>query len=70
MSASDDTLKSAAEDLIEDTLNSPVEEYRERSRSARRPHAHLKTILEVRNMLNGLASPRRGMNLAKIDRPA
>jgi hypothetical protein len=70
MSATNEQLQAAAEDLLESTLESPVEEYQERSRRARRPHAHLEAIQKVAMTAAGLASPRRGLNLARIDKPA
>lgn len=70
MSASAEELQAAAEDLLESTLEAPVEEYQERSRRARRPHAHLKAIQDVALRAGGIASSRRGLSVGRIDKPA
>lgn len=69
MSASDSELEAAAEDgLIEDLAR--VTEYRIGNRSVRVDAATLLAKHKILQEMRALQSPRRGMNLAQIDRPS
>ena len=70
MSASDSELQSAVEDSLEENLANSVTEYRVRSRMVRRDPAMVTAQLDALLKLRGLQSSRRGLNLAKIDKPA
>jgi hypothetical protein len=68
MSASNSELQDDAADGLAESLETGVIEYRVGSRMKRMESSseRLKTLLTMQ----ALNSPRRGMNLARIDRPA
>ncbi len=70
MSASDSEMQDAVEDSLQENLANSVTEYQLRGRRVRRDPQMVTAQLDALLKLRGLQSSRRGMNLAKIDRPA
>lgn len=70
MSASDSEMEGAAEDSLLENLGTSVTEYQIRGRRVRRDPQMVREQLAALLTLRGLQSPRRGMNLGKIDKPA
>lgn len=68
MSQSTSEILSDAEDLLDDLASNTVEEYQIRGRRVKRAHSSIDKILKAVLTLRGLASSKRGMNVAKIER--
>ena len=67
---SDAELEAAAEESLEDNLGNGVTEYQIGSRRVRRDPQMIREQLDALLKLRALQSPKRGMNLGQIDRPA
>lgn len=67
---SDADLESAVETSLEDNLSNGVSEYQVGNRRVRRDPQMIREQLDALLILRALQSPRRGMNLGQIDRPA
>lgn len=67
---SDADLQSAVEESLEDNLSNGVTEYQVGNRRVRRDPSMIREQLDALIKLRALQSPRRGMNLGQIDKPA
>jgi hypothetical protein len=67
---SDSELQSAVEESLEDNLSNGVTEYQIGNRRVRRDPQMIQAQLDALLKLRALQSPKRGMNLGRIDRPA
>lgn len=70
MSASDSEMESAVEDSLLENMGNAVTEYQVGSRRVRRDPQMIREQMAALMTLRGLSSPRRGMNLGKVDKPA
>lgn len=66
---SDADIQSAAETALGDSIANDVTSYKIGNREVKRERDPTKTLDAILK-LRGLQSPRRGMNLGQIDRPA
>lgn len=67
---SDANLESAVEESLDDNLSNGVTEYQVGNRRVQRSPQMIDSQIKALMLLRGLQSPRRGMNLGQIDRPA
>lgn len=70
MATSDSDNADAAADSLADNLQNPVTEYQIGRRRVRRDPNMVREQLNAMIMLRALSSPRRGISLGKVDKPA
>jgi hypothetical protein len=70
MSASDSEMQEAAEDSLLENLGNAVTEYQIGRKRVRRDPMMVREQLNAMLTMRALQSPRRGLSLGKVDKPA
>ncbi len=70
MSASDSEMQDAAEDSLLENLGNAVTEYQIGRKRVRRDPGTTRENRETMLLMRALQSPRRGLSLGKVDKPA